>query len=80
MMTTRYTFEEIVLKHIERFTCRSCGKPRRRTISYSQTVNPFNKNPDGSVKTRAEVRAAVSTGLAESIEQFRANPYCASCE
>ncbi|WP_280371052.1 hypothetical protein [Nocardia wallacei] len=24
------------------------------------TVNPFNKNPDGSVRTRDEVRAAVA--------------------
>lgn len=39
------------------FKCRVCGKPGRRSTTFYQTLNPFNKNADGTVKTRAEIES-----------------------
>ena len=39
--------------------CPVCGKRSKRTQTFMMTVNPFNKNPDGTVRTPAEVLTAV---------------------
>ena len=39
--------------------CPVCEKRVRRSRTYSQTVNPFNRNEDGTVKTSYEVWLAV---------------------
>ena len=46
-----------VMKYPVRKTvkCR-CGKTTVRRKTFECTVNPFNTNPDGSVKSPAEVR------------------------
>jgi hypothetical protein len=36
-----------------------CGKLLRRQKTFQQTINPFNKNPDGTQKTGWEVLASV---------------------
>lgn len=36
------------------------GKRTCRQRTFWQTVSPFNTNPDGTVKTRAEVQASVN--------------------
>jgi hypothetical protein len=57
--------------------CRECGKRCTRSKTFEQTVNPWNKNKDGSPKTpdeiRAELRVTVKTWIGEAI-------ICASCE
>ena len=57
MGRTRVTFDEV--KAVGTRYEVIDGKKRRRQKTFYQTVNPFNKNADGSVKTRAEVYAAV---------------------
>jgi hypothetical protein len=54
------TFEEIPARARRRGKCPTCGKPVVRSRTFTMTVNPFNKNPDGSVRTRREVWIAVS--------------------
>ena len=39
--------------------CGECGRRITRSKRFRQTVNPWNTNPDGSVKSRAEVQADV---------------------
>lgn len=73
---TRYTFEEIQRSRVVRATCTVCGKKRQRTFNADQTVNPYNKNDDGSVKSRDQVIAAVEAEL----DNFCAEPFrCATC-
>jgi len=55
----RYNFEEIRLSKEVSGVCEVCGKRYKRTVSDWQTENPFNKNKDGTVKTRSEIRDAV---------------------
>lgn len=53
-----------------------CGKRRSRSEYLYQTVNPFNKNKSGQVKTREEVRADVQ----KEYERWLAAPIlCDSC-
>jgi len=54
---TSYTFEEVTRKVTKRVPCRVCGAKMTRSETLSQTINPFNKNPDGTPKTREQIMA-----------------------
>ena len=49
-----YRFEEV--KH--QGTAKTASG-KKRTKTFSQTLNPLNKNPDGSVRTRSDILAAL---------------------
>lgn len=55
---TRYVFSKVERKVTKRWTD-SSGKKRQQTMSFWQTENPFNKNADGTPKTRAQLYAEV---------------------
>ncbi len=55
-----------VIKHAETRTVQcKCGDKTKRTKTFECTVNPFNKNPDGTVKSAAEVREQARAQAAE---------------
>ena len=56
---TTYIYEQVTQQVTKNLPCPSCGKKVRRSNTISNTVNPFNKNADGEIRTRAEVRACV---------------------
>ena len=59
-MTTRtIRFDEISTSCSSTGNCPVCGKRVRRSRTFAQTVSPFNRNPDGTVRTRAQISAAV---------------------
>jgi len=77
MRTTRCTFEEVKLTVKAKAPCGKCGKMCSRTKVFSQTLNPFNKNIDGSLKTRAEIQ----TELGHKAAKYRTQTiYHAKCE
>ncbi len=51
-MITR--FNDIGLTGKKRFKC-ECGKRIVRQKRFSQTLNPFNRKPDGFIKTQGEI-------------------------
>lgn len=54
-----------------------CGKKRVRQRKFWMTLSPFNKNPDGSVRTRQDIYMA----LAEQIVAWEDEPItCEKCE
>lgn len=57
MTTYNYYGPSIVAER--RGKCPVCGKPTRRRQTFQGTVNPFNRRPDGAIKTWPEVRADV---------------------
>lgn len=66
------------VKHTEKRsgTCVRCGKKCARSKTFMRTVNPFNKNPDGSIKTPAEVQ----TDNREEAKGWAAQPLlCKGC-
>lgn len=50
--------------------CPNCGKRVTRSRTFEQTVNPFNRNPDGSVKSWGEVQEDVYREAAEWVPDF----------
>ena len=59
----RTVFESVVLSKHRTGKCAVCGRPASRNIKVEHTINPFNRNVDGSPKTRDEVLADVSSEL-----------------
>lgn len=50
-----YNYPSVMASRSVAGKCPVCGKPVRRTKRFEHTVNPFNLNADGSVKTAREV-------------------------
>jgi hypothetical protein len=59
MQTTTYRFQPY--KHQARAIgkCPACGKASTRTRTFEETHNPFNKNPDGTVKTPSDIMTSL---------------------
>lgn len=53
------TFDKI--KHVEKRNgvCPVCGKRSQRSKTFEETVNPYNRNEDGTIKTPMQVLASV---------------------
>lgn len=51
--------------------CTVCGRATQRSRTFTMTVNPFNKNPDGTVRSRMEVRQAVEAEADAWVPDFR---------
>lgn len=70
-------FNEISLHSQKSGTCPMCRTPARRSKKFYQTLNPFNKNKNGFIKTREEILKE----LKEEINQWHKEPvYHAKCE
>lgn len=51
----RYNFSEVRKIVVKSGCCVKCGKHAHRRHKFWQTINPFNKNSDGSLKTREDI-------------------------
>lgn len=58
-MSPTYTFQQVAARRSHRGACPLCGKSTTRSRNFVQTINPYNRNADGTIKTLAQVRAAV---------------------
>jgi hypothetical protein len=48
-------YQEVAIKATKKGKC-GCGKMRTRTMTFSQTISPFNKNKEtGELKTREDI-------------------------
>lgn len=63
-MRVTTTYDRITATARRQFTCTVCGKRSAKSKTFGQTVNPFNKNAQGYVKTSAEIRAEVDAQAA----------------
>jgi hypothetical protein len=52
---TLNTFPRVELSGVKRLPCTGCGQQVTRKTTVHQTLNPFNKNADGSLKTRDRI-------------------------
>lgn len=78
---TTINFQEIKNKQILSGICKVCNKKRTRTITEEQTINPFNKNADGTIKTRYEVSLSVKENLEKRVNRFKEEGFvCRSCK
>lgn len=74
---TTHRFDVVRHRGTKNLPCPSCGKKVRRSTTVEHTVNPFNRNDSGAVKTHVEVRA---DAIAE-VDAWRAESVlCAACQ
>lgn len=59
MMSRHIEFERVKVRSSKKGLCSVCGKPCQRSKIFEATVNPFNKNPDGTVKTWQQVHSGL---------------------
>lgn len=52
---THYAFERVEYRASKSGKCAACGKRLRRSETFAQTINPFNKNKFGIPKSHAEI-------------------------
>lgn len=70
-MRATYVYDKITATRRRSGKCPECGRRTARSHTETMTVNPFNKNPDGSVRTPAEVRLAVEAKADAWVPDFR---------
>lgn len=63
-------FPEVALTRVVQGKCSICARPTRRTLKVSHTMNPFNRNKAGYVKSRDEVLADVRAELDAKTPDF----------
>lgn len=57
-VTTQY--QKVSVKGVHRWKDPETGKPRQRTKEFYQTINPFNRMPDGSLKDHAQITKEIN--------------------
>jgi hypothetical protein len=63
------------------FKCLACQKDKRkRTFRVEMTVNPYNTNPDGTMKQAAQVSQEAQVDANRQRDQFLVYPLCKACE
>jgi hypothetical protein len=71
-----YTFQEVTRREQRRIKCEGgCGKTLTRTQTFMQTLNPFNKNADGELKSRQEINAELKV----EAEAWQPTGMCPKC-
>ena len=72
----RITFDEVSIRGEKKARCPKCGKLVTRAKTFSQTLNPFNKLPNGMVKTRDGI---IHELQAERSAWWKTPELCAKC-
>lgn len=49
--------------------CVKCGKRCTRSRTEEGTINPFNRNPDGSIRSREEIGRDLDAKLSEWLKE-----------
>jgi hypothetical protein len=78
--TVTTTFHGIKGRAAYTCPCDTCGKTLKRTAVVEHTVNPYNKNEDGSVRTPVEVRRRAFEAAEAEAKQLQDKPVtCSNC-
>lgn len=75
MQTITTNFQEIKFHAQKSGKCVTCGKRRKRTKVFWQTLNPFNKKANGTIKTRLDI---MEENKAEASEWEKVSIDCCS--
>lgn len=72
-----YTFERVTRPVSKTVPCRGCGKKLKRSTTLGQTINPFNRNEDGTVKTYDQIVAELRE---QAATWHPRNDICPTCD
>ena len=70
MRTRKMTFQEVKVSATHRWTDEN-GKKRQKTRSFAQTINPFNRNDDGTVKTYTQIMDEITKERDEWLAEMK---------
>lgn len=68
-------FQEVKVKGSKKCKC-TCGKRVSRSKTFSQTINPWNKNKEGNPKSFGEIQEELSN---ERNEWMNEKELCSNC-
>ena len=71
-------FREIKAHRHIQYVCRCCHKHRCKRLSDFQTINPYNKTADGSVKTAEQISEELEKELDKQEREF--DKVCKTCK
>lgn len=69
-MSPSYSFSEVTISAQKKGVCPVCGRGVIRRERFWQTESPFNRNDDGTVRTRDEIYAAVTAEADNWVPDF----------
>ncbi len=79
--TVSHRFQEVTRQRRVTVKCIGCNKDRVRTVTVTHTINPFNKNELGHVRSPQEVANQVREELAEQVKKMAGQTIiCRTCE
>jgi hypothetical protein len=81
MRTITHVYDEVKYTEKVNVVCHQCKKAMKVSVSGSATVNPFNKNEDGSIKNRQEVAEQARQSLKKAVLGAPEHKHtCRQCE
>lgn len=79
--TVAHRFQEVTRQQRVTVKCAGCGKDRIRTVTVTHTINPFNRNEHGEVRSPQEVLECVRAELAKQVAEMPSRRIvCRTCE
>ena len=72
-------YKKITMKQTVKFTCVVCGKKRSKVVCVVNTISPFNRNEDGSIRSREEVKDVVRRKFEAEVEKVGCGTTCNTC-
>lgn len=69
-MRITYTYDQVIACRSRRGKCVVCGRVMARQRTFSHTINPWNVNAEGRMKSHAEVRADVDREADAWVPEF----------
>ena len=72
-ITVTHRYEPVIARRERKGQCPACGKTVVRRRTFKHTMNPFNKNPDGTVRTYLQVLERVNAEADAWVPDFRHN-------
>lgn len=80
-MRVTQTFDQVWARREIKAVCAGgCGRKLTRVVKDFNTVNPFNRNEDGTVKDRGEVQRDIDAKVKlKAARMLRDGIYCKEC-
>ena len=74
MSTTITTFDVVKYQRTKKGKC-ACGKQLTRSRTFNQTINPYNRDKDGNVKSRN----CIHVELVKEADEWQPEFVCKQC-
>jgi hypothetical protein len=82
MLYTNYKFNEVSVNNTVKKNCPRCNRLFQKTIKTWQTINPYNKNLDGTIKSHSDILKEITEEQSSKCEEFisNINIVCSKCK